>query len=151
MTLWNYNGNEWTPTPAVVCQDLRIRHAKVAGAAVCVILAGENVRVNGIAVRHGIKVLRNRDEIVAGSGRTFFSTERIARVEAFAGESMPCGRCGSVIVEGDDTVRCPGCGTVSHQSAELPCFSYGPVCPKCPQPSDLSGTRFLWTPEEVGA
>lgn len=150
MRLWHYNGTDWITTPAMSCQGLCIRCAKVAGADVGVLFAGETVRVNGIAVRHGIVVLRDRDEIVAGTERMFFSTERAARVDSFLGNSISCGRCGSAIGEGDDSVTCPSCGTVSHESAELPCFTYGPTCPKCPQPSDLSA-GFLWSPEEVGA
>lgn len=152
MRLWHYNGTDWITTPAMVCQGLRIRCAKVAGADVSVLLAGENenVRVNGIAVRRGIRVLRDRDEIITDRERMFFSAERAARVESFAGESVPCGRCGSAIVEGDNTVRCPACGTVSHQTENLACYTYSPTCPKCPQPSDLSA-GFLWSPEDVGA
>lgn len=149
---WINKHGEWSATAdcAAELPGLRIRHAEVAGAEVCVLLADENVRVNGSAVRHGIRVLRDRDEIAAGTVRLFFSTERIATVEPFAGESVACGRCCSAIAEGDDSVRCPACGTVSHQFAELPCFTYGPTCPKCPQPSHL-GAGLLWTPEEVGA
>lgn len=80
----------------------------------------------------------------------FFSLERVAKVEAFAGAAVPCGRCAGAIEDGAECVRCPACGAASHQSAELPCFTYGPTCPNCAQPSDLDA-GFSWSPGEVGA
>ena len=83
------------------------------------------VALNGKPLRAGIRMLADRDEIrVAGFGRVFFATERLARVETFAGadKRIDCPRCKQEIVAGSLAVRCPapGCGRWFHQSEELP-------------------------------
>ena len=41
------------------------------------------MRVNGLPLALGIRALNDRDEIVAGVHRMFFSTEELARVMPF--------------------------------------------------------------------
>ena len=107
------------------------------------------VLVNGWPLALGVRVLRDRDEISAASKRLFFSTESLVRVESFDGAPIPCARCQQQIADGAASVRCPECGAVCHEG-ELPCWSYAPTCPRCPQPTVLDA-GFNWTPEVLGA
>jgi len=111
---------------------------------------GLRVRVNGILDRTGIRVLRDRDEIVAeGAGRLFFSTEERRAVIPFPETAEPtfCARRRQAIVPGTPAVRC-GCGLWHHESTELPCWTYADRCSGCPAPTDLDG-GFRWSPEEL--
>ncbi len=109
---------------------------------------GSDVRVNGSRLTVGIRILADRDEITVGAGPpVYFSTERLAAIEEFAatGPSAYCPRCKQVIAPGL-SVRCPGCGVLYHQSAELPCWTYSDVCALCPQSTDM-GAGYQWSPE----
>jgi len=56
------------------------------------------VAVNGLPLATGLRVLHDRDEIrVPGAPPMFFSTERLARVEPYAGPSY--GRCSCTLCE----------------------------------------------------
>jgi hypothetical protein len=60
--------------------------------------ASQTTAVNGMPVVLGIRVLHNRDEVrVPGAPRMLFSTERLARVEPYAGPSY--GRCSCTLCE----------------------------------------------------
>lgn len=131
---------------------VELRHAVIDGEAVWAVLAapGAPVRVNGLAVTGGIRVLTDRDEIaVGGAGTVFFSAESLARVEPFPGaeRTLFCPRCKLPVEPGAPAVRCPACSVWHHQSEELPCWTYAAACALCPQPTDLAG-GFRWTPEE---
>ena len=106
------------------------------------------VRVNGDPVVAGIRVLRDRDEIVLGGARCFFSAERLARIEPFPGADgdVICPRCKRPIAPATPAIRCPGCGTWHHQEGERSCFTYAPKCALCEQASDLNA-GFRWQPE----
>lgn len=108
------------------------------------------VRVNGNPLDVGIRVLRDRDELLAGGVRTFFSTEALAAVVPFPQSEMPtfCARCKLAIASGAPAVRCPQCGVWHHQSEELPCWTYAPRCALCDQPTALDA-GFRWVPEEL--
>ena len=118
---------------------------------VLLVRASTGVRVNGQPLLGGIAVLKDRDEILLG-GRTrvYFSTEEEAKVESFPGGERPvfCARCRQSIQPGTPAVRCPSCGHWSEQSESKPCWTYGPSCPLCDQPTAFdAGLR--WTPEEL--
>src|SRR5262245_46912770 len=86
------------------------------------------VSLNGEVVQSGIRVLADRDEIrVAGRGRAFLSTERLARIEPFPGAArrVDCPRCKQPIDAGCDAVRCPNpaCSRWFHMGDDLPCWS----------------------------
>lgn len=105
------------------------------------------VALNGTPLRAGIRLLTDRDEIrIAGLGRVFFATERLARAESFAGadQRIDCPRCKQEIVAGTVGVRCPACARWFHQSAELSCWTYSDRC-LCPQPTALDH-GFRWSP-----
>jgi hypothetical protein len=110
------------------------------------------IRINGTPLLAGMRVLRNRDEILFNGERMFFSTERLARVVPFPGAGKPvfCARCKTEIAEGSPAVRCPNpkCGVWHHQAPEheLPCWTYNDVCAMCDQPTDLD-VGFRWSPE----
>ena len=109
------------------------------------------VRLNGQSLLAGIAVLRDRDEIlIGGRTRLYFSTEEHARIEPFPGAAEPvfCARCRQPIQAGTPAVRCPGCGHWCEQSEAKPCWTYGPMCPLCDQPTAFD-TGLRWTPEEL--
>ena len=121
--------------------------------------AGGLVRVNGQSVSLGMRVLQDRDEIVFGSAdgeavHAFFSTELLAEVAPFPGESpMICPRCKQGIKPLMPAVRCPACGAWHHQirqgdpeHATRECWTYSERCAICPQPTEL-GAGYRWTPE----
>jgi hypothetical protein len=114
-----------------------------------VLIGPRAVRVNGASLDAGIRVLRDRDEIVAGAGRIFFSSESLAAIVAFPAGAPPtfCARCKLAIAPGSPAVRCPQCVLWHHQSDELPCWTYAERCTMCDQPTALDA-GFRWTPEE---
>jgi hypothetical protein len=82
--------------------------------------------VNGRALTLGLCVLRDKDEIrVDGGAAGFFSTERLAVMELFAGSASPtvCPRCRRPIRQGEAIVRCPRCRVAHHQTQDLPCWT----------------------------
>jgi hypothetical protein len=102
-------------------------------------------------VENGLAVVRDRDEFfVAGGGSRFFSTETLARVEAFPGSAHPlfCPRCKQLVESQAPAVRCPQCRVWHHQAEELSCWTYAPTCGACPQLTDLAA-GFQWTPLEL--
>lgn len=108
-----------------------------------------DIRVNGRAVLAGLCVLADRDEIRMGGTQYYFSTETLAAVEEFPSLERPvfCGRCRQPIKAGSPAVRCPGCGVLYNQSAELPCWTYSEKCTFCGHPTALDA-GFTWTPED---
>jgi len=125
-----------------------------------VLVSGANarVRVNGIQLSLGICVLNDRDEIrMEDSGKMFFSTERLARVEPFPGraeqssgneEKVCCPRCQQALEPQASAVRCPQCNIWHHQTVDLPCWTYSSTCALCPQPTQLDAS-YRWMPEEL--
>jgi hypothetical protein len=113
--------------------------------------ASADVRVNGVPLSEGIRMLANQDEIrVVGVGTVFFSTERRPRVEPFAGRPTAglCPRCLLEIESGALAVGCPACGALHHQTVERNCWTYADTCALCPQSTALDGT-YRWTPEGI--
>ena len=110
--------------------------------------AGTEVRVNGIAVAGGLRVLADRDEVVVHGERRYFSTEQLAEAVPCPARNaaLECARCRQAIEAGSRAVRCPRCGVWHHESVALPCWTYADTCAVCPQPTDLS-TGYRWTPE----
>ena len=110
------------------------------------------VRVNGLVLHTGIRVLADRDEITVGSGEpVFFSTEELARVETFAaGKAVtPCPRCKKPVDDGAQVVRCPQCKLAYHYSSDKQrdCWGYSPTC-ACGHPTAMDA-GFRWTPHEM--
>jgi hypothetical protein len=125
--------------------------------------SGASAFVNGQRLSLGMRVLRDRDEILlpatlpadgtdAEPQRIFFSTERLAIVEPFAGAARPviCSRCKQIIEVGQLAVRCPNgrCGLWHHESAEQPCWTYAEKCSNCDQATALDA-GYRWTPEQL--
>jgi len=108
----------------------------------------QRVRINGVPLGLGIRVLRDRDEIVFGHGRSFFSSERLACVEPFPDNqgAVFCARCRTKLDPGAPAVRCPGCACWCHQRDDLGCWLYAGTCPLCDQATALDA-GFRWEPE----
>jgi hypothetical protein len=112
------------------------------------------VRLNGLKLVTGLRVLSDRDEIRLPSGTIlYFSKETLASVVAFPAGLSPlsCPRCRKPLEPGVAAVRCPGCGLWHHQSEEerLPCWTYAGRCAGgCDQPTELSA-GYRWIPEAV--
>lgn len=116
-----------------------------------------NVRVNGVPLTLGIRLLRHRDEIVlpmsvGGPHRWFFSGESVVEVQPFPAVCAPaiCPRCQRQIAVGTPAVQCPNstCGAWYHQTEESPCWASGEFCGLCETPAVLqAGTR--WSPEDL--
>jgi hypothetical protein len=106
---------------------------------------GAGVRVNGRPIALGVRALADKDEILVGGRRLFFSTEELARAVPFSGLAKPafCPRCKQKIESGDLAVCCPACHAWSHQSEKYPCWTYSLTCPLCAQASALdAGYNF---------
>ena len=112
---------------------------------------GTDIRVNGAAMRLGLRVLRDRDAIqVKGRGAMFYSTERLAAVEPFPStqEAVFCPRCKTAIEAETPGIKCPNCGIWYHHSEDLPCWTYAQWCALCDQQTGLDA-GYRWTPEEL--
>ena len=131
----------------------RLPSYDASGREAWVLLAHQNcrVRVNGFAVRAGIRVLCDRDEIsLPDSGRVFYSTERLSSVVPFPGTArrVDCPRGLRQIHAGEPSVRCPQCDVWLHESGEFLCWTHAPQCPSCGGSTELDA-GFSWTPDEI--
>jgi hypothetical protein len=174
--LWQHNGSTWTrqplsgkyfglqpdrgapvqPSDALPANGVAAALAHYASreqTPLWALLGREDsaIRVNGRLLPAGITVLHDRDEILIGARtRLYFSTEELAKIEPFPGGSEPafCARCRQSIQPGTPAVRCPACGHWCEQTDAKPCWTYGPTCPLCEQPTAFdAGLR--WTPESL--
>ena len=116
------------------------------------LLASPNARplLNGLALRLGMRLLRDRDQISVGGRHYFFSSEELARVVPFPGLAQPahCPRCKRIIEPGDAAVACPQCRAWHHQS-KFPCWTYEGTCALCQRQPTALDTGFAWTPENL--
>jgi len=110
----------------------------------------EAARLNGAAVATCLSALDHKDQIETRDGAMFFvSFERVARVEAFPGETaVACSRCRLAIAPGAPAVRCTACDIWCDESESSPCWTYDPKCPACGGPTALGG-ELEWNAEEV--
>lgn len=118
-----------------------------------VLIGDESIRVNGTALAGGIRALEHRDEIrVEGEQPIFFSTECPPKVEPFPGAERParCPRCRLVLEVGQPAVRCTRCLVWSHETADLPCWSYAAAesCAACHEQPNTLENRLTWVPSE---
>lgn len=135
-------------------QPMLVPHSGPHGSETWVLLAGplSRMRINGLPIPVGIRVLTDRDAITLDAGHTFyFSSEQLAETIPFSGPgSTSCVRCKLPIEPGSPAVRCPGssCGFWYHQSDDRPCWTYTDTCVACHHPTDLdAGLR--WSPAEL--
>lgn len=108
------------------------------------------LRVNGDRVP-GIRVVLDKDEISGPQlGPFYFSTERRATIEPYAGPAnASCPRCLRPLEQGEPSVRCPRCGVAHHQEEpDWPCWLDKPRCQACDQSTRLDAD-FRWRPEEL--
>jgi hypothetical protein len=142
------DGESAVPLPAAPAAALLLC-SRIAASESWLIMnvASASVALNGTPLRGGIRTLADRDEIrIAGLGRVFFSSERLAQVQPLPAADQPvgCPRCAHEIRLGTPAVRCPRCERWMHMSDELPCWGYSEACP-CGHPTALDA-GYQWTP-----
>jgi len=138
------------------CSGVSVYHAHGTGGAdtwALVCGRGRTVRVNGLLLQSGIRVLADRDEIKIGTeDSVFFSTEELARVEIFkaGNREVRCPRCKKPIENGVPVVRCPVCKLAYHHSTEKErdCWTYSSMCASC-RHSTAMGAGYRWTPHDM--
>jgi uncharacterized C2H2 Zn-finger protein len=138
-----------SPSPALLVRD------RDTAADAWALLADDHVYLNGTRLFAGLAVLRDRDELQVRTAegkrvRLFFSTERVAAIEPFAGseQAMRCPRCRNPIEQGEPVVRCPSCNVIHHQAETRPCWTYARTCALCDATTTLDGS-YRWTPEAL--
>jgi len=160
--LWLNQNSQWQPVPMAgpalalsaageltavpPADDAQIRLIASANDWVLLAVPAARIRINGEPLSLGCRVLRDRDEIVIGQVRSYFSTERLARVEPFPDTETAvfCARCRQQIQPGTPAVRCQ-CGTWCHETEDLRCWSYAETCPLCPHPT-AADAGYRWEP-----
>ena len=160
--LWQIQNSQWQPMPlegsalalstsgelraASAQDDARIRLLASSGDWVLLATPDARVRINGDPLGLGCRLLRDRDEIVVGHARAYYSTERLVRIEPFpeSAAAVFCARCRQQIQPGTLAVRCQ-CGTWCHETEDLRCWSYVETCPLCPQSTALDA-GYRWEP-----
>jgi len=115
-----------------------------------VLIAKNSTRVNGSSVAGSIRVLRDRDEIVANRIRMYYSHQSFAKREQYSGECRECSICGCTITPGETVVQCPMCLVCYHESEDFPCWSSDSTCPTygCDFETKLD-QQVLWLPGAV--
>jgi Zn finger protein HypA/HybF involved in hydrogenase expression len=164
--LWSMNAeSEWVPTPVAdqpvelveigEVNRVTLSHAedgRVADSWVLLWGPNNNVRLNGLRLQTGVRVLADRDEVKVDSHPpVFFSAETLVEVETFeSGENeLYCPRCKKPVEEGTSIVRCPACKLAYHYSEdkERNCWNYSTKC-TCGH-STAMDAGFQWTPYEI--
>jgi hypothetical protein len=122
--------------------------------------SGVHVRINGLPVLGGIALLQHRDEILIRAERFYLSAETRPVVTTFQLESSSrrptCPVCRGAVGDGEQAVRCPGCGRWFHQieasesRKARSCWTYAATCRFCQHPTSLSG-EAAWRPEQEDA
>lgn len=117
------------------------------------------VRVNGLPVLGGLRLLEHRDEILTEGGRLYFSRESAPRVVAYqiseGGRAAICPVCRGPLKEGAEAVQCPGCARWFHEGRAgggiaKPCWTYAPQCRFCGHPTPLDAGS-AWHPAKEDA
>jgi hypothetical protein len=109
------------------------------------------ITLNGLGLLGDFRALADRDEIrIPGTGSVFFSTERLAAVEALPASAgdLCCPRCRQAVLPDTPAVCCPSCGVWHHGSEALPCWTYAPGCAMCGQATAMDA-GYQWTPEDL--
>jgi len=148
---WSAPRSGWDDADAAALL-LRVRQGIDGSESSSALVADRRVRalVNGEPIATGMALLRDRDELrMGGAEPVYFSTERLASVEACERDDAPrCPRCAQEIARGEMSVRCPGCGVLHHQMPERECWTYLEKCALCEQATDLAA-GLRWSPEDL--
>lgn len=170
--LWYISHDEWVAERLAAARILapwsgdesvliRIRAASGNDSGYALLAVTRALRVNGDPVPTGLRVLRDRDEILCPGGcRLYFSTEDIAEVVPYPGVDIGdsaapaggarCPRCRCDIERGSDAVACPRCRTFYHCTQARPCYAYHEQCCVCSGPTtSVAEPAFGWTPCEL--
>jgi hypothetical protein len=125
--------------------------------ALLMVRPGVWVRVNGLPVLGGARVLEHKDEVLVGSVRLCFSAESAPVLKIYkvpeGGRASVCPICRGPIKDGMTAVQCPGCGRWFHQleaadgKPAKPCWTYAPTCRFCGHPTAF-GTEAAWRPDQ---
>jgi hypothetical protein len=161
------SGVAWQETPLAGDLDLHKGSVRIVrfgegteGGVALLARSGVHVRINGLPVLGGIALLQHRDEILINAERFCFSAETRPVVTTFhmePGSRGPtCPVCRGSLADGEQAVRCPGCGRWFHQieasegRKARSCWTYSATCRFCQHPTSLSG-ETAWRPEQEEA
>jgi hypothetical protein len=148
--IWNGSTHAWMPGPLPADRPYPLGASTTLiplAHGGCAVLTRERLRVNGELVLP-LRVLEDRDEVQRPGDLPFYvSIDDVPEVAPYSGgpEECRCARCGSLLVPGSPSIRCPRCLCVVHATETLRCWEFAPVCPACPQPT--SGRS--WEPEPL--
>lgn len=148
--IWDRSTHAWMPRSLPADRPYRLGSLTTLIPLVdggCAVVTRERLRVNGELVLP-LRVLEDRDELQRpGDLPCYVSIDDVPEVAPYSGSPADarCARCGSVLVPGAPSIRCPRCLCIVHATETLPCWTYAPVCPACPQPT--SGRS--WEPEPL--
>ena len=143
---WDKDGGCWrpklVPPDAPFGVNGRATLFPLNGARRWALLARAGARVNGVPCLP-IRILADRDEVAIAGEHFCFSMQSPPEVVGFRGvtKRIRCARCLGRLGDGDQIVRCPGCGAHHH----APCWTYDTHCQKCEFPTD--GTS--WVPDPL--
>jgi hypothetical protein len=162
----------WRTVPLPAGQVLRGENLGLEGVALfglaqgsdrgALLMAGPGVwvRVNGLPLLGGARVLDHKDEILLKEGRLYFSLETTPTLTTFhlsEGDRPPtCPVCRGPIKDGAAAVQCPGCGRWFHQTEAAegrpakPCWTYAPTCRFCSHPTAFAA-EAAWRPDREDA
>ena len=161
-TLWRLSDRNWVRFPLADDQPIDGTHVGLNGVRLVpfrhngdcgtalLLEHGATAVVNGEAV-HDMVLLSDRDEIVVGLQRIYFSNESLPTVSVFQLEDGSkrrpnCGVCRGAVQDGDLVVLCPRCGRPFHQSEGREHWTYRAECPFDGHPTSLTG-ESAWKPE----
>lgn len=135
---------------------VEVIRAEVEGRGNWLVLSRPSIRlmINGRFTPGGIRVLRDRDEVVFEGARLYFSAEERAIIVPFPaaadagpGRETRCARCKDPIRGDSPAVKCPYCSAWHHQDegADRPCWTYAATCANCRQTAGFQ-QEYQWTP-----
>jgi hypothetical protein len=114
------------------------------------------VRVNGLPVLGGLRVLEHKDEVLIAGGRLYFSLETTPTATTYripeGVRAAVCPICRGPIKDGATAVQCPGCARWFHQAEAAdgrpakPCWTYAPNCRFCNHPTAFDA-QAAWRPD----
>jgi hypothetical protein len=171
--IWHeVEGQGWRALPVLAGKTLRGEEFGLPGIALFGLAQGAErgallmaspgiwVRVNGLPLLGGLRVLDHKDEVLLGNGRLYFSLETTPLIASYripeGSRAAICPICRGPIKDGAAAVQCPGCARWFHQAEAAddkpakPCWTYAPTCRFCNHPTAFDA-QAAWRPDQEEA